>query len=147
SQRGEGLRDHGFVEAVGAQFGADPDRSVTRPGPHAGEACGEAGVVLPALRGHAFDGGLRVLPGDTARRQFIRQLLARMLASHQQPERTLRGAGLGPATLAPACIDRSAGALLRRAVATHGRYAPGQASVPSSAASAAFSTTTGASFS
>src|SRR3546814_20207605 len=91
----------------------NPDRSVTRPRPHTGEARGEAGVVLPALRGHALDGGLRILPGDTARRQLVRQFLARMLAPDQQPQRTLRGAGLEPATLAPAFIGRRAGAVLR----------------------------------
>src|SRR3546814_198004 len=98
-QRGEGLHDHDLVEAVGAQFCANPDRSVTRPRPHTGEARGEAGVVLPALRGHALDGGLRILPGDTARRQLVRQFLARVFAPDQQPQRALRGAGLGPATL------------------------------------------------
>src|SRR3546814_1572730 len=84
------------------QFCANPDRSVTRPRPHTGEARGEAGVVLPALRGHALNGGLRILPGDTARRQLVRQFLARVFAPDQQPQRALRGAGLGPATLAPA---------------------------------------------
>src|SRR3546814_11692212 len=67
---------------------------------------------------------LRILPGDTARRQLVRQFLARMLAPDQQPQRTLRGAGLEPATLAPAFIGRRAGAVLRHAMATHGRPAP-----------------------
>src|SRR3546814_18562750 len=89
--------DHELVEAVGTQFCAKPGRSVTRPRPHTGEARGEAGVVLPALRGHALDGGLRILPGNTARRQLVRQFLARVFAPDQQPQRALRGAGLGPA--------------------------------------------------
>src|SRR3546814_14857396 len=77
-QRGEGLHDHDLVEAVGTQFCANPDRSVTRPRPHTGEARGEAGVVLPALRGHALDGGLRILPGNTPPRQLVRQSLVRV---------------------------------------------------------------------
>src|SRR3546814_13044717 len=103
---------------------SDLDRSVTRPRPHTGEARGEAGVVLPALRGHALDGGLRILPGNTARRQLVRQFLARVFAPDQQPQRALRGAGLGPATLAPAFIGRRAGAVLRHALAIPGRHAP-----------------------
>src|SRR3546814_11933576 len=57
-QRGEGLHDHDLVEAVGAPFCANPDRSVTRPRPHTGEARGQAGLVLPALPRHAPPGRL-----------------------------------------------------------------------------------------
>src|SRR3546814_17710525 len=67
---------------------------------------------------------LRILPGDTASRQLVRQFLARMLAPDQQPQRTLRGAGLEPATLAPAFLGLGARDVRRPAFATHGTPAP-----------------------
>src|SRR3546814_18170841 len=84
-QRGEGLHDHDLVEAVGTKFCANPDRSVTRPRPHTGEARGEAGVVLPALRGPALAGAPRIPPGNTARPPLVIPFLPPFVAPAHHP--------------------------------------------------------------
>src|SRR5690606_24263822 len=102
--------------------------------------CGEAGIVLPALRGHALDRGFRVFPCNAAHRQLGRQLLARMFAPHQQAQRTLGRGGLRPASPAPVFISRRTRRRLAAAIVRE--HEPAQALASSSST---FSTTAGAS--
>src|SRR5690606_11390113 len=135
--------DHRLVQAMGGQLGADPQWAVSGRRPRARQAGGEAGVVLPTLGGHPLDGCLGLVPGDAAYRQFVGQVLARMLASHQQAQRPLGRRRLRPAPATASLAGRCARDP-RATVAIRGRHLPAQALASSSSA---FSATTGASFS
>src|SRR5690606_8222431 len=104
----------------------------------------EAGVVLPASGGHPLDRRLGLVPRDAARGQLVGQLLARMLAPHQQAQRTLGRGGLRPAPAAASGAGRHIRGH-RTIIAFGRRHRSAQALASSSSAS--FSTTAGASFS
>src|SRR5690606_22653124 len=119
-QSGQRAHDQGFVEAVAPELGANPQRAIAGTRAPACNAGSEAGVVLPAFGGHALDRGLRLFPADATSRQLVRQLLARMFAAHEKPQRTLRRGWLGPASLARPPFGGCVGC--RRTLAFHGRH-------------------------
>src|SRR5690606_27454248 len=165
---GKGLErspDGVIAQAVGRQLRADAQRAMARLRTHARKADGEAAVVLPAGLGHALDRGLGLAPVHTAHLELARELLAGMLAPHEQAHRALRRRQLRPppARRVGALPLRLRGSLARARVmpgasGTRPRHAQALASfaalpplVGASSASGAssalpFATTTGAIF-
>src|SRR5690606_43778 len=73
SQCSEGCRDGGLVDAMAGQFGPDPQRALASHGARAGQAAGEAHVVLPARLCHLRHRGVRLLGGYTPGQQLSGQ--------------------------------------------------------------------------